>query len=328
MKRFFCLLLLWELGMGTFARAQQIICEKQLLATAPQYRQPTTLVRLQADSLRLVSGYYPAGPTSFVQVRVQGLNLTNCDTLFAGSTVLTVSRTSVSSSVPAANRRGQVLLAQALSRPLAAGASDSGRVVLQLFNRNGTARWRRTLVPQSVSEGISGIIEAPENGFFLFGGEYYPPPTGSATASTYDIVVRLDSTGRELWRRRYRRIISRPLESPVYSRAGNLVCAADYAPGLGQAPMIILGEFSQTGDSLASHLIAIVPQQETRITFPHSPNSFLPLRDGGFALIGQVDSANTGYCRPFLARLDQNLNLTWSYIYRAQATQNFRFTQP
>ncbi len=58
------------------------------------------------------------------------------------------------------------------------------------------------------------------------------------------------------------------------------------------------------------------------------PGSLLPLRDGGFALVGRLDSANTGYDRPFLARLDRNLNLTWSYVYRAQATQNMQFAQP
>lgn len=51
-----------------------------------------------------------------------------------------------------------------------------------------------------------------------------------------------------------------------------------------------------------------------------SGHILLPLRDGGFAAVGQVDSASTGIYRPFLVRLDQNLNVQWTYLYRPQKT--------
>jgi hypothetical protein len=88
---------------------------------------------------------------------------------------------------------------------------------------------------------------------------------------------------------------------------------------------MVLKEFSQRGDSLTTRPVLIVAQQYTLPT-PGIPGSLLPLRDGGFALVGVVDSANTGYTRPFLARLDRNLNLVWSYIHR-QRLANF-FAQP
>ena len=323
MSRFLSLLLLWQLGLVALTQAQQILCERQFAVTPLPYRRPAALLRLQADSLRLVSDYYPNGPTSYVQARVQRLNLTSCDTVSAGSAVLRVSRNNGSLSLAAVNRRGQVLLAQNQA-PAAAG--DSSRITLQLFNRNGTSRWRRTLVPRAAGgDGVGDIIEAPENGFFLFGGEYYPAPPGPGIS--YQFVLRLDSTGRELWRRRYSGFGAEPLRNPVYTRNGNLAGTTSYfSPGAANTVLTVT-EFNQRGDSLTTHPIVIVPQQLTRI-YSYGTNDLIPLRDGGFALVGQVDSANTGFDRPFLARLDRNLNLTWSYVYRAQATQNMRFAQP
>lgn len=328
MKRIsFLVLLVWGLSRSTYASAQQILCERQLLVSAPRAQQPAALLRLQADSLRLVSDAYPLGMGSYLQARVNRLALAGCDTLPSGSPPLQVSRTDQLIGASATTRRGQVLLARTVIRPRVTGADDSARIVVQLFNRNGTSRWRRTLAPQSLKESATGLIEAPENGFFLFGNEYYAPPAGSGQATAYDLVLRLDSTGRELWRRRYRRLINDPLANPAYTRAGTIVCTADFIAGSGVATVLTLMEFNQRGDSLATRPVVIVPQQVTGL-YRYGTNALQPLRDGGFAIVGEVDSAHTGYFRPFLARLDRNLNLTWSYVYRAQATQNLRFAQP
>ena len=44
------------------------------------------------------------------------------------------------------------------------------------------------------------------------------------------------------------------------------------------------------------------------------------------ALTGVVDSANTGYMRPFLARLDRNLNMVWAHVHRQRLA--YYFAQP
>ena len=323
---YFLVLLVWGLHRSPYASAQQILCERQLPVSAPRVQQPAALLRLQ-DSLRLVSDSYPMGLGSYLQTRVHRLALTGCDTLPRSSAAFQVSRTDRFVSVAAATRRGQVLLGRTLIRPRVTGVDDSARIVVQLFNRNGTSRWQRTLAPQSLKESVTGLIEAPENGFFLFGNEYYPPPAGSGQATTYDLVLRLDSTGREVWRRRYRRLINDPLANPTYTRAGTMLCTADFTAGPGIAAVVTLMEFNQRGDSLATRPVVIVPQQLTTL-YRYGTNALQPLRDGGFVLAGLVDSANTGYFRPFLARLDRNLNLVWSYRYRAQPALNQLFTQP
>ena len=318
MKYFFLVvLLLWSLGARQVACAQQLLCERQFAANTPRYQKPSVLLRLAPDSLRLVGDYFPAGGLNGQFTRVQRLNLTSCDTLPAGPAVMRTSRTYGLTSIAAANRRGQVLVTQGLYRPLAAGPNgDSARIMLQFFNRNGTPRWRRVLPPQATYEEITGIVEAPDNGFFLCGDENHPVTSGPQII--YDLVLRVDSTGRVLWRRRYRRLINAPLANPTYSRAGTVVCTADYTTITGTATTLM--EFNQRGDSLTTRPITNVPQQFTRLTY--APGSLLPLRDGGFALVGQVDSANT-FLGPFLARLDRNLNLVWSYIHRPRLATTF-----
>lgn len=308
--------------------AQQIICERELRANAPAVLDAPILLRVRPDSLHLLTNYSPTlNPP--LRVRIQRINTAQCDTLPTRTGTLFADSRSYPIHMAVSNRRGQVLIAQDLHRPQGVGAPDSIRILLRLLNRNGTIRWQHFLFPQAMQEGISGIVEAPENGFFLVGGEYNPIPVG--LGRIHGIILRVDSTGRELWRRHYRGVAANAtLENPTYSRAGTLVCTADYTIS-GVPSIVTLMEFNQRGDSLTTHPVLIIPQQSTRVT---SSNALIPLRDGGFALVGVVDSANTGRMRPFLARLDRNLNLTWSYIYRAQPATPFlpplgyQFAQP
>jgi hypothetical protein len=324
MKSFSCLWILL-LGMSLTSHAQQILCEREMRVSQPAYFRADALLRLQPDSLRLLTDYYSNTSTpSPLQVRLQRLSLNNCDTLPAEPKELQANHTEGAASIAATNRRGQVLVAQYLRRYLAAGTFDSTRIALWLINRDGTTRWQRIISPQSTAEGVSGIIEAPENGFFLFGGEYHLAVPGPGR--TYDIVLRLDSTGRELWRRRYPRVANAALENPVYTRAGTLLGTADYtAPGV--PTIVTLMEFNQRGDSLATRRLTITPQQYTRLPFLGT-NALCPIRGGNFALVGQVDSANTGYTQPFLAQLDSQGNLIWSYVFHTPPTAGYRFDQP
>ena len=325
MKRFCCWLLM--LGTPLASLAQQLLCERELRVNAPRNFSAPLLLRLQADSLRLLSNYYPnaANGNHVVQTRVTRLNLAQCDTLPTRAATLALWGRGSQDNVAATTRRGQVLIAKGLSKLLPSGATDSSRIVLRLLNRDGTTRWHRLLPPQARFEGVSGILEAPQNGFFMVGGEFHPAPSPGPGRS-YSIVLRLDSAGRELWRRRYSPALNGGLENPTYTRNGTFVCTTDFTTP-SAPPRLTLMEFNQQGDSLTSRQTVIVQQQATRVPF-NVPNTLSPLRDGGFAVVGQVDSANTGYFRPFLARLDRNLNLTWSYVYRAQAAQYLQFAQP
>src|SRR6476661_1347693 len=309
------------LGAGFRARAQQLLCERELRTTAPSSVRPAALLRLQPDSLRLLNDYNPSGPNQ-LRVRLTRVESGQCDTLPTRTATLLINGPGSSFSLAATNQRGQVLLTQALVRPQAAGAFDSIRIVLQFLNRDGSLRWRRTLAPQAIMESVSGLVEAPGNGFFLVGLENAPSVAG--LLNQYDIILRIDSTGRELWRRRYRRLINDPLGNPTYTRSGTLVCTADYTRPGGAATELTLMEFNQRGDSLNTRHVVITPQQHTRLPL-YSTNALSPLRDGGFALVGYVDSAGTGNFRHFLARLSPQGAVIWSHVYRSQP---MRLDQP
>ena len=129
--------------------------------------------------------------------------------------------------------------------------------------------------------------------------------------SGVNFLARIDSLGNLLWRRNYR---CGTLFSPTYTRRGTLLFA------LQQYSDFMVMEFSQQGDSLTARRLSPDPSQESR------PNDWIlglhtmqPLHDGGFAVVGLVDSASTGTYRPFLVRLDANLNTQWTYLYRSQA---------
>ncbi|HEX8330412.1 MAG TPA: T9SS type A sorting domain-containing protein [Hymenobacter sp.] len=311
------LLLAWLVCHASSATAQQLLCERQLNSGATTFLRATALVSWQPDSLRLVSDYYPTNIASAV-TRVQRLRLSSCDTLPTGSTTARL-RLSGISSVAGTNRRGQVLVTQQLVRPLAAGTNgDSIRIVLSLFNRDGSTRWRRVVPPQSSGEGVSGVIEAPGAGFFLFGGQ------SNGQGGNHSFVIRLDSLGQVQWRRTYGQRLSFTLSNPVYTRTGTLLLAVQYPvrlPVLAVATGVM--EFNQQGDSLTTRRVVIRLLGNSTLPLT-KPGSLVPLRDGGFALVGYADSTNVALS-PFLARLDRNLNLVWSHVHRQGATA---LTQP
>jgi hypothetical protein len=119
------------LGPASSTLAQQLLCERQLTTTATASFQAATLVSWKPDSLRLVSDYYPVNTTLPIVARVQRLDLNRCDTLPAGRTVVWSNNTQYNPSLAITNRRGQLLIAKGLVRPLAAaGNRDSGRIAL------------------------------------------------------------------------------------------------------------------------------------------------------------------------------------------------------
>jgi hypothetical protein len=211
----------------------------------------------------------------------------------------------------------------ALTRQTGVGTFDSVRIVLQFINRDGSLRWRHTPPPQELREEVTGILEAPVNGFFLVGTEYRPTMAGPQIY--HDMVIRLDSTGRELWRRRYLQRPNMGLANPTYTARGTFVCTTSYTTPAEYG--VAIWEFNQRGDSLHTQRLSIEPQQSSRLTLANT-NALAPLRDGGFILAGEVDSANTSYFRPFLARLDPQGNQLWNYIFRRQPLVGYRFEQP
>ena len=319
------LLLVWLLSHTSRVFSQQVLCERELRTNATALVQTVTLLRLQMDSLRLVSDNFPTFTPLRLRTRVQRLAIGSCDTLAVGPSVVRVSNPATANSVACSNRRGQTLVAVQLAGGLTITNGDSIRFGVQLFNRNGTSRWFRSIRPQTSNEGVTGLIEAPGNGFFIVGFQT------SGMGNNNAFLMRIDSLGNVQWRRSYRRRGSFDYSNPVYTRTGTLLLNLFYVePPFAFATGV--AEFNQQGDSLTTRRVLLDPQQLTRPTI--ASGSLLPLRDGGFALVGVVDSANTGRDRPFLARLDRNLNLTWSYIYRAQPATPFlpplgyQFAQP
>lgn len=304
MKKLFLLLLV--VGRVLHVHAQQILCERVMTATAGQ---PTLflsgLLQVRPDSLRLLGDFHapvPGGIGGSTAPRPARTWLypwqpTTCDTL-PGQSVFVNQHYYNGASVARPNRRGQVLLATAIDGP--PPYTDSIRVLLHLFGRNGQRRWSRVLPPSFKQESAAGVLEAPGGGFYVCGVNF---------------LARIDSTGQVRWRRNYR---CGTLLSPTYTRRGTLLVA------LQNYGRLLLMELNQQGDSLTSKPLSPIPTQSSSpgpaISWPLSGHILLPLRDGCFAAIGRVDSASTGIFRPFLVRLDQNLNVQWSYIYRPQQT--------
>ncbi|HEX8330414.1 MAG TPA: T9SS type A sorting domain-containing protein [Hymenobacter sp.] len=309
-------LLAWFLCHASQVFSQQLLCERELRTNAPSYVQAVTLLRLRQDTLRLVSDNLLPLVARPLRTRVQRLNAAGCDTLPAGPAVVRVANPYSAKSLACANRRGQVLVAVQLTGGRTFTNRDSLRFGMQLFNRDGTLRWFRAIRPQTESEGATSLIEAPGNGFFIIGGQ----TNGRGGSNTF--LLRLDSLGQVQWRRVYSRTGSYDYGHLVYTRSGTLLATLKYAALTpARAPATAVAEFNQQGDSLTTRRVLLDPQQ---LTWPTSASgSLLPLQDGGFALVGVVDSANTSYGRPFLARLDRNLNLVWSHLHRQRLATAF-----
>nr|GFC66389.1 hypothetical protein [Tanacetum cinerariifolium] len=186
---------------------------------------------------------------------------------------------------------------------------------LHLLTRNGPLRWQQTLPPPATIIKVTGLTEAPDRGFFV-----------AINTEVYTYLVRLDSLGNTLWRKKIGKksaLVPPPFTyDPVYTRAGNLLFHCVYSDNITTGVM----EVSQNGDSLTTHPTSPNPLSISNTSNP-GLNPLIPLRDGGFLVAADVDSAN-GYSRPFLTRLDQNLNVVWSSIYRQNGSQQYRFSHP
>ena len=304
------------LGVSAPADAQQLLCERVLsFAPAQRYFTAAGLVAGPLDSVRLLADYWPAGSVSGVPAftRPQQLNVSTCDTV-PGSLPTPASPAGGSAFTPSISRvvRGGQLLVATGAVGGRALSGDTVRVRVTLFSRNGQRRWSRVLPAWQAQDRPLGLVDAPGSGFYLCSA-------GS--------LIRLDSLGHLLWRRTYRNVGE--LHSPVYTAAGTLLVHLLYNPGPA-TPGITTGvlEVTQGGDSLTTRRVTPDPQQVSIVDPVRDPETLLPLRDGGFALVGLVDSAATGYYRPFLARLDRNLTVLWTYTYRSPTAQGFYFTHP
>jgi hypothetical protein len=130
--------------------------------------------------------------------------------------------------------------------------------------------------------------------------------------------------GNVLWQKvlsRHKRGSVIGFHDPVYTRTGTILFHPRYDLTAG------VMEITQNGDSLTIRNLSPVPTQTSYFQVLVR-GSLLPLRDGGYAVLGQVDSAATGYYRPFLTRLDASLNVVWTSMYRPQATKQYTFSHP
>lgn len=318
MKTF--LALVCGLGVGASAHAQQLLSERVLMSRPSQsYFISTDLLAVQPDSLRLTTEYRPATPSTGsgvsgtpAYIRLLRALPAACDTLptSARTPFIGQARLVTSMNFPTLSRtvrRGQVLTATVIRTTTQwAIGGDSAGLRVSLFGRDGHLQWTRLLPPLTYQvESAAGLLDAPN-------GDYYVCNGGT--------LLRLDSLGNVRWRHVYH---VGELHSPVYTRWGTLLVALT---SFSSAINIAVMEINQHGDSLTTRRVTPNPL-ETGTLYTQAERTFLqPLRDGGFSLAGMTDSA--GYFRPFLARLDANLNVRWTYTYRPQATRFFRFVHP
>jgi hypothetical protein len=309
------LALLW-LGVALPSDAQQILCERV-------YSWPLTqnglyaydLLRLPSDSLRLLADFQngTGGGSLPTRTRLFRVQVGICDTLPTPNPVFTTQNAFYRGTQGIIARRGQVLIASANN-------AASQPIQLRLFDRSGQLRWLRTLPLLASYPELGGLLEAPDRGFFVGFG-------GGAAGKTY--LVRLDSLGNIVWQK----ILSRqksggPMHfcDPAYTRTGSIVFHALY-PANGTVPSAGVMEINQNGDSLSTRSTS--PMLTQTGYFDYSlRNNLLPLRDGGFIATAIVDSATTNNYRPFLTRLDVNLNVVWSSLYRQYGTQRYVFSHP
>lgn len=307
MKAKIGMLLLALLGASQLVRAQQLLNERVLQWPVQRGFAVTGLLSVQPDSLRLLSDYQATktnalSPTTTALRRV---NVGNCDTLpgvaYQATAYLGASKALVT-------RRGQVLITNS-------AVVSNQPLTVQFLGRNGQLRWTSTLSTDPGYKDVTGLLEAPDRGFFV---------AGRIQQKSY--LTRLDSLGNMLWQRSVSKSVIAPLMSSVaYARNGNLVFYSWF--NVANVPTTGLFVVNQNGDSLTQRVTAPIATQTSIYQYP-SGNSLLPLKDAGFIVVGQIDSANTGYYRPYITRLDQNLNVVWSTIYRSQPVLRYQFLHP
>jgi hypothetical protein len=274
---------------------------------------------VQGDSLRLLGDFQVGGGGSLqtTKTSLRPLQIATCDTLPIYGTAISSLQSSYAYSEPnslaAITRRKQTFV---VNRGVFGSQTLSPPQQISLLRRNGAVRWTRVLPKAQYYEGISSILEAPDRGCF------------ATIISANAALVRLDSLGNVYWRKVIGKgtiFTSVPtVYDPVYTRAGTLLFHCAYTKNGNFTTGVM--EVSQNGDSLTTRQTA--PNSVRPGTFPAPGfDTLLPLRDGGFLVAAEEDSA-AGYSSPFLTRLDQNLNVVWSSVYRSQASMAYRFTHP
>ncbi len=291
---------------GTIARAQ-LLCERVLAvpATAPSMR-TTGLLQPQPDSLRLLNNY---GPNTSLPTyhRITRVAVSTCDTVPLPGAAFPTPDVEFGEDfrVACTTRRSGLLVSSVQRGGQVVPGVDSVLLRLTLLGRNGRVRWSR-LVTGGCQTGARGLLEAPDGGFYVSGGG----------------LMRVDSAGRMLWCRRYGNVGN--LCSPTYSRRGTVLCSINYDLGVGVL------EVSQRGDSLG--FTPVRPPGSTgasnSLMFSPSAEVLRPLRDGGLLMQGEADSASTNRPRPFLARLDGNLRVTWVFALPNRLANPLRMVQP
>jgi hypothetical protein len=314
------------------ALAQQLVCQQQQGQIIPQqgvnlmYRGGLTAV--SPDSALLFRVTLPNGsynvttttPTGLVWVR-RG----SCDTArFASlaATKLTPSGSLAGQTtfiVP--TRRRQV-------RVLHTVFTDSLRVRLYAYTRQGQLRWARTYASHGVSELAQGLSEAPD------GGMYISTISGGAAPIPITSLLKVDSLGRVKWQRTYASnrggngaATGRAFGffRPVYTVRGNLLLAGTWTvDSVGVNSYGLMLETNQKGDSLTSRKFPTRKLARVGVLV----TGVRVLRNGGFLITTRIDTPTTTTTRIYcgFTRLDANLQEQWTYIYRP--TNSFRFSPP
>ncbi len=312
-----------SLCVAVSSQAQVILCERFLPGwPANAYFKAEGLVKIRPDTLRLLGSFGPAvSATAFsVQQGMARVSLNNCDTLsLANARAATPNADRQHDRRPACvTRRGEVLTASTQRTGAVRPGVDSIRLRLTLWGRNGRVRWSRLVAPCQAQQNAEALLEAPDGGFYAAGST-----TGDGS------LLRLDSLGRLLWCRTYRRVFG--FRSPTYSRRGTLIFSVNYqsAPTFPYAAGVF--EVSQRGDSLGLHLVQIAGSIGTLSAYniAVSCEALRPLRNGGLLMTGIADTtvANT-VSTPFLARYTSSLQVAWVVTLPRYVRTTFYMAQP
>ena len=292
---------------GSTAYAQQIICERLLGTGATSGTSPlgaTGLYAPTADSILMA--IVKVGTTqATTRSQLLWLGRAQCDTANFAETGRGASTTSF---VSMSKTRRRDLLVLGL-RNVTTLSPDTPQLQLQAVSRRGAVRWTRRYRNYGQGQDPTGVLEAPDRGIYFTTNGSFP---GSITPQS--VLYKVDSLGQLLWQHPYGRSTGDVFDfvAPAYTRRGTLLLAGAYAaPGYVQSVRVM--EVGQHGDSLT-----------TRVVMPVRPNIYdihvnnlRALRDGGFLVSGYLDTlgVTTSYY-PFFIRLDANLNVRWTHIYR------------
>lgn len=310
------------------ALAQQVVCQQQQGQTIPQqgvnllYRGGLTAI--SPDSALLFRVTLPNGSYNVTTTTPTGLGWVrrgNCDTARFAS--LAATRFTPQGSLAAQatfivpTRRRQV-------RVLHTTFTDSVRVRLYAYTRQGQLRWARAYTSRSAYVLAQGLAEAPD------GGMYISTISGGAAPLPITSLLKVDSIGQVKWRRIYASNRggggaatgrTSGFFRPVYTVRGNLLLAGTWnVDSVGVSSYGLVLEANQQGDSLTSRKFPARKPARVGVLV----TGVRALRDGGFLVVSRLDSAGVAACG--FTRLTANLQEQWTYVYRP--TNSFRFYPP